>query len=138
MGKVIEISSNKKEYDKLETFYPGHVAITSTFPTPESFLGAKSILKQKMQTEKTFATPKTARYGNWEPAKAVDNDDAKISDAPEMVEKPKKEKWKGMHFADPPEANTSCPKSFGMNSSTLECQIIKALKPGRTQLDQPA
>ena len=138
MGEVIEISSDEEEYDEPETFYQGHVATTSTSPAPESSSGAKSILKRKMQTEETFATPKTARYGTWEPAKAADNDDAEMSDAPEMVEKPKREKWKGVHFADPPEANISRPMSSGMASPAPERQVIKASKPGKIRSDQSA
>lgn len=45
-----------------------------------------------MQTEKTFATPKTIRYEIWEPTKAViaEKDNAKMLNAPEMIKKPKK------------------------------------------------
>ena len=138
MGKVIKISSNKKEYDEPETFYQGHVMITSISPVPKSSSEAKSILKQKMQTEETFATLKIARYRTQELAKAADNDDVKILDVPEIIEKPKREKLKGMHFADPPKANISWPKSSGMDTSTPERQVIKTLKPGKTQSNQPA
>ena len=92
MGNVIKISSDKKEYNEPEIFYQGHIATTSTSPAPKSSSKAKSILKQKMQTKEIFAIPKTARYKTWKPAKAVNNNDIEMSDAPEMVEKPKKEK----------------------------------------------
>ena len=92
VDKVIEIFLDKKEYNKSETYYQRYMAITSIFSALKLFSGAKSILKQKMQTEKTFAMSKTARYRIWEPARAADNDNIEMLDALKIIKKPKREK----------------------------------------------
>ena len=45
-----------------------------------------------MQTEEIFTTSKITRYETWKLTKAADNNDTEISDAPETVEKLKREK----------------------------------------------
>ena len=82
--------------------------------------------------EETFTIPKTARYKLWKLAKAADNDDAKMSDALKMGKKSKRKKWKGVHFANSPEANISCPISSGMTSPAPKRQVIKVSKLSKT------
>ena len=130
-AEAIEISSDEEELDEEElddeeedeeelddrdrfaNAY-GRIAAASATPpqtpqTPALPTGTRSILKRKALAEENLATPKTARYGTWEPAIAVD-EDAEMSDAPEPSQKAKpREKWKGVHFSETVETQAPRP-----------------------------